>query len=190
MTDNTLENFFYVCYDLSMETIHKFNDPSGRLSAEEKITFSVKNPPHLKYRSADVSFVFDPNHITLKRLDFLIDGQNLYVNLNPAYSRTSPTWFFQKRDSIQKLSEQEIELILTAASDVLKIQPLIPKAYRTIFELLPSQSKIFKKIFDKETSKQEQKELLKLLHSKNIKLQIVKTRYKRIKEKEQQDLLY
>ena len=167
------------------KTYSIYKDPAGIFPTEHRITYTTRNPSHKKYNFADVSFCFDPEKQKLKRLDFFIDEKLMFVNLALGVGYSSPVWFFQKKGSYQKISDEEISLMLTAASDVLQEYPKMPKGFKKTFEVLPRQAEIYGQIFDGNTTKQEKRTLLKSLREKNVILKHVQYRYKYLVEKRQ-----
>ncbi|MBR5012700.1 MAG: hypothetical protein IKY15_02040 [Clostridia bacterium] len=166
-----------------------FEDKTGRLPTEHRITYSIMKPEHEKYRFCDISFCFDPEKRNLKRLDFLIDDKLLFINLSIRCGVSTFTWYFQKMGSYQQIADEELSLILLAAKDVVKEYPQMPKSFKDTFEVLPRQAKVYKKIFEKSTMKSEKKMLLKALREKNNIIQNVQYRYKKLLERNQEESL-
>ena len=166
-----------------------FKDKTGMLPTEHRITYTIRNPHHEKYRFADVSFCFDPELKALKRLDFFVDEKLLFVNLAVRNGVASYVWYFQKMGSYQKITDEEIDFMLLVAKDVLGQYPKMPKGFREAFEVLPRQAKVYRKIYDKQISRQEKKMLLKALREKNNIIQNVQYRYKKLLERNQEESL-
>lgn len=164
------------------EEIKKFNDPTGILPFEHRITYSVKKPKHKKYNLAEVSFCFEPNKKTLKRLDFLVDDKLFYVNLALGTGQVSSVWLFQKKDSLHKIADADVDLMLCVASDAMKSYPKMHISFLRLIAVLPRQAKIYKRLFDKSKLKQEKKLLLTSLREKNNLIHNVQKYYRKMVE--------
>ena len=166
-----------------------FKDKTGMLPTEHRITYTITNPHHEKYRFADVSFCFDPELKALKRLDFFVDEKLLFVNLAVRNGVVSYVWYFQKKGSYQQISEEDLSLILTISADILEKYQNLPSSFKETFEVLPRQANVYRKIYDKQISRQEKKMLLKALREKNNIIQNVQYRYKKLLERNQEESL-
>ena len=155
-------------------------DSTDLSPTEHRIIYSIRNPQHNQYKFADVSFSFDPATKKLKRLDFFVDNKLLFVNLQLGTGIASPLWFFQRKGSYQKITEEELSLMLTISSDILQEYKNLPQSFKATFEILPRQATIYRKFFDEKVSKQEKKMLFKLLHEKNNIIHNVQYRYKKL----------
>ena len=166
-----------------------FKDSIGLFPTEHRITYNISKPQHLQYKNVDVSFCFDPEKKKLKRLDFFVDEKLLFVNLHIGAGVASPVWFFQKKGSYQQISEEDLSLILTISADILEKYQNLPSSFKETFEVLPRQAKVYRKIYDKQISRQEKKMLLKALREKNNIIQNVQYRYKKLLERNQEESL-
>ena len=166
------------------KTYTVFKDSTGLLPIEHKITYTIANPKHQQYKNVDVSFCFDPEKKKLKRLDFFVDEKLLFLNLFKSHG-VSQVWLFQKKGSYQKITEEELSLILTISADILEKYQNLPNSFKEIFEVLPTQAKIYRKLFDKQVSGQEKKLLIKALREKNNLIENVQVRYKKLLAKQQ-----
>ena len=166
-----------------------FKDKTGMLPTEHRITYTIRNPHHEKYRFADVSFCFDPELKALKRLDFFVDEKLLFVNLAVRNGVASYVWYFQKMGSYQKITDEEIDFMLLVAKDVLGQYPKMPKGFREAFEVLPRQANVYKKIFDKNTNKSEKTLLVKALREKNYIIKSVQFRYRTLVSRQKSQVL-
>lgn len=164
-----------------------FKDSKGLFPTEHRIVYSLRNSQHKQYTFADVSFVFDPDKKRLKRLDFFVDENLLFVNLQLGTGIASPVWCFQKKGSYRQVTETELSLILAISADILNEYPNLPNSFKEIFKILPTQAKIYRQIFDATVSMQEKKVLVKELHQKNNLIHNAEYHYKKlvkIREKE------
>ena len=152
-----------------------------------KTEFVILNPMHDKYKEGKLSFEFEENGVTLKKLNFCIDKTYFFAPMIfGAGKHVLPSWIFQKPYSLKALSDDELEKISCLTKDVLECCSMEP-AFEKFLSVMDRQIGIYKQLTQTNPDPKTKKRLLFELKKANVyisKVSECRTKYKKFFEKQ------
>lgn len=133
-----------------------------------KTEFQVLNPSHKKYKQGKLVFEFEENGVTLKKLNFYIDGVYYFAPMIlGAEKHVLPSWIFQKQYSLKALDNEELEKISHLTKDVVQTSVMEP-AFEKFLSVMDKQIGFYKQLTQEKLDAKDKRRLLFELKKANI----------------------